>query len=249
MKTYTRDYVHIRDIKNYMKCPMLCRLKLLKDDEATVDGIFYSAIEETIMHMYMLELSNGHKAEFSSIRSFWEKVFWKQFPGDEAVLASQYSEKGLDIVLKYYNDMYSICDVPVAAIKAPHEILLNNEKVGVPVTLDVVLVDEDRKEVCLLLFTSDSNYCNMSAELTSSVENMVKILAVKQETPSGYSTKATIIYTPDISIGHTIEITDEIASNIEVMIKYIVAGMQSGISYKSRTEACNTCEFRKECKI
>lgn len=248
MKTYTRESIAPIDIEMYMRCPTLHKLAD-KSGSVSLEEIFYSCVEETIMHMYMIELSSGHKAELVSVKSFWDKTFWKRFPSDEAVLASKYYEDGLDIAIRYYQDIYVVCNTPVVAVKVPHELLFNNGKVGVPVTLEVVLVDNDNREVYLLLFTAQKRYSKISEDMASSIGNMLKMLAIRNETPSGYKTKATMLYLPDISIGHTTEITSRKEAKFLATIKYLVAGIKEGIVYKSRTEACNTCEFKEACKI
>ena len=248
MKDYRRKQVTIEEVESYSKCPRYYQLN--KDIEPKSEShadIFNRCIREAVIHMYAIELTTGHKAEFHSIKSFWDKVFWKNFPEDDAKLALEYSEKGIDILHRHFRSTYSITKSTVSAIKAPHDYLMNCEKIGIPVELGIVLVDHENKDVYLVDFIDKKDFPTLKSAAIHSMEPLIKMASIKQETPDNYNTKATFYDASDISSGVTVDVPDRMFKKVDSTIKFIVAGIDNNVYYSSKTCMCANCDHKKQC--
>ena len=249
MKDYRRKQVTIEEVESYSKCPRYYQLN--KDKEAepeTHEDIFNKCIKEAVIHLYAIELTTGHKAEFHSAKTYWDKIFWKNFPEDDAKLALEYSEKGLDILFKHFNSIYTMTKSTVSAVSVPHDYLMNCEKIGIPVELGMILVDHENKDVYLIDFIDKKCSPTLHSAAVHSMESIIKMASIKQETPDNYNTKATFYDASDISSGITIDITNSMYKKMDTMIKYIVAGVTSEVFYSSKTCMCKNCEYKKQCR-
>lgn len=248
MKDYRRKQVTIEEVEAYSKCPRYYQLN--KDIEAEAEShneIFNRCIKESIIHMYAIELTTGHKAEFHSIKSFWDKVFWKNFPEDDAKLALEYSEKGIDILHGHFSTTYTMTTSTVSAVKAPHDYLMNCEKIGIPVELGIIIVDHKNKDVYLIDFIDKKDFPSLKSAVMHSMESLIKMASIKQESPDGYDTKATFYDASNISSGVTVDVPDHMFKKVDTTIKFIVAGIDNNVHYSSKTCMCANCIHRKQC--
>lgn len=243
MKDYRRKQTTPNDISLYSKCPKYYELRKgdSRDDDSSLDDIYYSCVRETIIQMYTIELSSGHKAEFHSIKAYFDKIFWKRFPDTVASEALEYVEKGLDVLYQYYSSVYSASNHNVVAVRAPSDLLIDHGKIGVPIELGVILSSPELEEVYLLEFVTEKDE-------PSSIESKIKTVVIKKESPDKFTTKATFYNMKDKAHSKTANITDDMAKENEKLIRYLVAGIDQEVFYKSETEMCNTCRFKGECK-
>lgn len=249
MKNYTRKQISTDDIDAYSMCPKFYELSKdnVKPVDESDDEKFRRCVKEAMLQMYIMELSTGHKAEFHSVKSFWDKIFWKAFSDKTlATKALEYSERGLDILSQYHGTVYSMSHNKIAAVKAPYDYLMHCEKVAVPVEIELVLVDSKRSDVYFVSFVDAVDKASIKKEAHSLAKHLIKMSAIHKETPSHHATKATF-YNAEHNTGYTVEITDEMVNSIDRSIGQISSGIHNKIFYKSRTAMCDSCVYIKEC--
>lgn len=249
MKNYTRKQISTDEIDLYSRCPKLYELS--KDAVAPADeddeDIFRRCLKEAVTQGYVMELATGNRAEFSSIKTFWDKKFWSAFSDDTIVTkALEYSERGIEILYKYYQTVYSMSKNKIVATRAPYSYTLHNEKIEVPVEMDLISVDKENDTVYLTVFTDEESVPAIKESVTSSAKHMVQLSSIKKEIPQGHVCKATF-YNIEKDIGYTMEITDEIVKDIDRTIGYLVQGIHNKVYFKSKTLICDTCVYKIEC--
>lgn len=249
MKNYTRKQISTDDIDAYSMCPKFYELSKDKTDavDENNDDIFRRCIQETILQLWVMTLSTGHKAEFNSVKLFFDKIFYKAFSDDTLITkALEYTEKGLDILYQYYSTIYSMSDNKVVAVRAPYDFTVHCEKIAVPIELELVSVDQKNSDVYVMVFTDKETVPEIKEEAMTSASHMIKMSSIFKETPSNHTVKITF-YNAEKSIGYTIEITDEIVKDIDKKVKYIIQGIHNNVYYKSKTGMCDSCAYIKEC--
>ena len=246
-----RQAITVPDLELYAQCPKLFRFEKQKGPtDSKPSNLFAHCVRETIIHMYLIELVSKHKAEFHSIKLFWDKVFWREH-GEANVNTLQLSERGLDIVYNYFENIYSLKRYHIAAVKIPYEYKVKEDKVSVEVEMDVIVTDPEVGDVFMLSFVDgqkDSE--NMLKTVMSSINEMIKMSSMLKESPASHSIKATFynISRSDLD-GCTVDVGKEMTDKIDKMINYLALGISNDITYLSRTEACNLCDHADKCQF
>lgn len=248
MKKYSRKQIAHNDLELYAKCPEYYRLS--KDElpsDITEEDVFRDCVKEAIIHMYTIELTTGHKAEFHSVKSYWDKIFWKRFADADASEALRLCEQGSDTLWSYYDLVYSVpTTMSVAAIKAPCEILFYDEKIGVPTELPIVMVDSDAQEIYLIGFI-DEPVKDIERYVRLSLKHNIQLISICQEAPAGFTVKATFYNVDGKISGATFDLNDTMINSMMDRIKFLALGIDKKIYYMSKSEACKECEYHKEC--
>ena len=238
----------------YAKCPKLFQLTKdagLLDDVREPEDDFASCIRGTINHMYLIELISKHKAEFKSVKIFWDKVFWKLYSDMPEHEALSLSERGLDIIYKYYTSIYSLKSYNIAAIKAPYGFRSYEEKILIPTELDVIITDVGPKEVYVLSFIeSNISDRDIKKHVLSSIPEMLKIASIHNEIPNDYSAKATFYsVTSDDINGYTLDIEEDLVDRINSTIRFLSMGIHNEIYCPSKSSDCQSCDCENKCEI
>lgn len=250
MKNYIRKQISTEQLELYAKCPKMYELMDGIPSDGTGDT-FNMCLKETILHMYIAELTSGHVTEFSTVKSFWDKTFWKHNSPQDATIALKLAEKGIDILYQYYTEIYDLNTCHVTAVKAPYDYVLNNEKIAVPVELDVILNDTVNKEIYLISLINHGDDTNgIRKHILSSLDCLIKMSSIKKESPEGFNVNATFynISHNDI-IGHTINIDQNMVDKIDKVIKYLSVGLTSKIYCPSKSLECDSCIHNKNCSL
>ena len=248
MKKYSRKQITHNDLETYAKCPEYYRLS--KDElpsDITEEELFQDCVKDAIIHAYTIELTTGHKAEFHSVQSYWTKIFWKRFANVDAVEALKLCEQGSDILYSYYDSIYSVASsADVAMVRAPHEILLNDEKLGVPTELPIVTVDSSAKEVYLVGFI-DEPVRDIERHVKVSLKHNIQLISIHQEAPEGFTVKATFYNVTRKISGATFDLDSTMINSMMDRIKFLALGIDKRIYYMSESEGCKICKYHKEC--
>ena len=248
MKKYSRKQITHNDLETYTKCPEYYRLS--KDEppsDITEEELFQDCVKSAIIHAYTIELTTGNRAEFHSVKSYFNKLFWKRFASTDAVEALKLCEQGSDILYSYYDSIYSVpTTMDVAGVRAPHEILLNDEKLGVPTELPIVMVDSSAKEVYLVGFI-DKPVKNIDQHVRASLKHNIQLISIYQEAPEGFAVKATFYSINGKISGTTLDLDSAMINDMIDRIKFLTLGIDKEVYYMSKSEACKKCEHYAKC--